>query len=270
MLQRLVDPSLKEINAGYRQAAHLDLVRSLTTSGDGEWFASGGFRTVKLWRRETHLPKDFDLADLAMPQAIVSAQNWLAVGDNEGKIAIVRRDTPLDLGAQQTYRAHAASIVALAAVGQGSEILSVAADGSVRLSSAANGTKLAAWHLSVLPKHVALVADDLLVTSADDLVLRLWTLARPVEALQDTAAPVPIDPVYHLRGHGREVTVLARVPGNGRCFVSGSVDGSVRRWQWDGSAGTQTNHWIHGATVLSLAVSPDGSQIVSAGKDDRN
>src|SRR4029077_736890 len=51
-LGRLTDPAL--LSGGiYKQpgVADLDLVQSLKFSPDGTWLASGGFRTVKLWRK---------------------------------------------------------------------------------------------------------------------------------------------------------------------------------------------------------------------------
>jgi WD40 repeat protein len=50
LVARLIDPQLqKSSNAG---AAHRDTVNSLMFSPDGELLASGGYREVKLWRRD--------------------------------------------------------------------------------------------------------------------------------------------------------------------------------------------------------------------------
>ena len=50
MIQRLRDPSLEKfLPAG---AAHRDTVNSLAASSDGQWVASGGYREIKLWKRQ--------------------------------------------------------------------------------------------------------------------------------------------------------------------------------------------------------------------------
>ena len=52
-VDRLIDPSLDRFARRQRAdpLAHLDLVQSLAFSHDGQWIASGGYRTVKLWQR---------------------------------------------------------------------------------------------------------------------------------------------------------------------------------------------------------------------------
>ncbi|MBM3803000.1 MAG: hypothetical protein FJW26_11925 [Acidimicrobiia bacterium] len=55
VVARLVDPSLRLVNPE-PDAAHRDLVNSLDFSPDGHLLVSGGFRTVKFWRRQTTKP----------------------------------------------------------------------------------------------------------------------------------------------------------------------------------------------------------------------
>lgn len=55
VVARLVDPSLRLVNPE-PGAAHRDLVNSLDFSPDGHLLVSGGFRTVKFWRRQTTKP----------------------------------------------------------------------------------------------------------------------------------------------------------------------------------------------------------------------
>src|SRR4029079_15026505 len=90
-LGRLTDPSLiaKGIykNPG---VAELDLVQSLRFSPDGKYLATGGFRTIKLWRRPEPAKK-YDLAGLEGPPrsiAVSADEAWLAVGEETGKIKV--------------------------------------------------------------------------------------------------------------------------------------------------------------------------------------
>ena len=51
LVTRLTDPELTSLSGDSRPGtAHVDVVQSLSFSKQGDLFASGGFRTVKLWR----------------------------------------------------------------------------------------------------------------------------------------------------------------------------------------------------------------------------
>ena len=94
-LTRLTDPSLLP-HSGPEEpgVAHLDLVQSLAFSPDGETLASGAFREVKLWRRVRNARKA-ELAGLegaAKSLAVSRDGKWLAVGLDNGKIALLRVD----------------------------------------------------------------------------------------------------------------------------------------------------------------------------------
>lgn len=78
LVGRLVDPSLPPV-AG-ETAADIDLIQSLAVSPDGQWIASGGYRSVRLWR-ETY-PRI--AADQWRPQLT----GWTQVGN----VALVSDD----------------------------------------------------------------------------------------------------------------------------------------------------------------------------------
>ncbi|MEZ6055756.1 MAG: c-type cytochrome domain-containing protein [Planctomycetaceae bacterium] len=66
-------------------------------------------------------------------------------------------------------------------------------------------------------------------------------------------------------GHSGPVTSLAAVPGSPRQVFSGSVDGTIRRWNLDNSQTQQ--QFNHGGPVNAIAVRSDGQRIASASEN---
>lgn len=264
LLANLVDPALQPAQVGPRGAADVDQIRAVAIHADTGWIASAGFRTVKLWQR--YQPSRAVTTTMQTPQAAVLAPTGqhLAVAGEDGSVHIVdlRGETP-----NVSWSAHDKPIVGLDFAQAGRVLVTATADGVVRAWRAADGAALAAWQLAVPARRIALAADDLLVTSADDLVLRTWPLAIPADPPAGglPAAPTPLQPARTITGHGRRIEALAALPNAPRQFLSGSVDGTVRRW--NAEDGTQTGVWIHGDAVLAIDVQADGARFVSIGAD---
>ncbi|MCG8650998.1 MAG: hypothetical protein MI861_14260, partial [Pirellulales bacterium] len=70
-----------------------------------------------------------------------------------------------------------------------------------------------------------------------------------------------------LSGHSQAVTSLDADPERVAHVYSGSLDGTVRRWNLQ--QGRAVQQFNHGGPVLSIAVSPDGQQIASASDNRR-
>lgn len=70
LLAELVDPSLAAppTSATASPAAHLDLVQSLDFSPDGQRLASGGFRTIKIWKRSCRIVVESSRGESAPPK----------------------------------------------------------------------------------------------------------------------------------------------------------------------------------------------------------
>ncbi len=283
---RLVDPRLGAAHDGFSAAAHLDLVRAIATWNEGEWIASGGYRTVKLWRRLRE-PSVVELPISAAPRVLAVADaGTFAVGDVAGGV-VLRQVQPGETSLPILPASQGAGVLALEFSNDRSRLVSVAADGFVRDWNVAAGEPLAVWKLAVPPRLAVILSDQLLVTASEDRVARLWKLERataagdgggteagqpmpasaalPADHASSQVEPVALKSALEFRGHTREISVIARIPGASPTFVSGSIDGTVRRW--DLETGQQTNEWVHGMTVQAIAVSPDGTRIVSAGND---
>ncbi|MEO2047020.1 MAG: c-type cytochrome domain-containing protein [Pirellulales bacterium] len=55
LLTTLVDTGLDLKQVGQQGAAHLDRIGAIATYGEGEWIVSGGYDTVKIWRRQRNV-----------------------------------------------------------------------------------------------------------------------------------------------------------------------------------------------------------------------
>lgn len=254
-LGRLTDPSLiaKGIykNPG---VAELDLVQSMRFSPDGKYLATGGFRTIKLWRRPEPTKK-YDLAGLEGPprSIAVSADGaWLAVGEETGKIKVYDAKTGQ---LSKTLAGHTAPVTGVAFSADGAKILSGSQDKSCRLWSVAESKELGITETPAPVNAVAFVAEDQQVaTGGADNKLVTWNL--PVPKVDGQEPPKPIKEM----GHGGAVTSLLSLA-KGAQLLSGSADGQMR--VWDVAAGNAVKTMAHGAPIEAVAALPDGKRFAS-------
>lgn len=252
----LNDPALAA--AGHPAAAHEDLIRSLAFNRTGDVLASGGFRTVKLWRR----PKSKLLSEIATALAPTSFATspdgrLLAVGLPTGAIELH------DLAGQQPMRSltgHEGAVNGLAFSPDGATLYSAAADKTVRGWNAATGAPSGKFLLPAEPRRLAVASAGAQLGTADaDHVIRLWNTAD-INAEPSTA---PLASERELKAHYKPITALVAVPPMGERLVSASEDGSMLLWNT--GTGEQIRGFSHEAPIAAAAVSPDGRRAVSAG-----
>ena len=282
LVARLVDPD--PLNNGTGQAlqvAHLDMVQSLAFSPRADLLASGGFRTVKLWRRAPYARlSETDLGVMSDVLATSSDARWFASGDSNGSIRLLDVTSPQEL---RLLEGHAGGLTALVFSGDGRWLVSAAAD-NLRIWNVAEGRQVG--QLAVPAAQVLAVLDEgkQIITTGTDNIIRVWAAPDLAAAGPDDSPPVEGDavegdavegeavegeaelaPLRELNGHGAEITALAILPGAPGQLVSGSLDGTLRHW--DTEQGSEIRKLDTGSPVTALAVRPDGERFASVGQD---
>lgn len=246
----LVDSSLEDrFGSG---VAHADHVQALAFHPDGDLLASGGYRTVKLWRRESpqaqvlsrvapERPSGKSTGDSAGRSkiAVLAAsgdESRLAAGTEKGTLYF----WDLGWGAEGAelnvvptgvgLRAHAAPITAIGFGTDGRWAASGARDGSVVLSDTSSpGQRIRVETPSAVRAMALLERDpsepgDLLVVGGADGVLRIWRVT-----------PGELEPAGEVSGHTEGVRALFALPSAGAECWSVGDDGAVRHWALEDS-----------------------------------
>ncbi len=306
IVTRLTDPALQAHAGDSRPGvAHLDLVQSLAFNRDGNMLASGGFRTVKLWRRPGDVFRlKFETASATVTAVAVSPdRKTLAVGaDNEVKLWDLASGKPAS-----TLQGHQATVTGLRFNAAGSHLFSSSLDKSVRTWSVESGELVGRLDAPAAVNAVELVvgadanAAPMLAISDDKLVriYRTPTLAAPIPNIpaSPTAAATTTDRsligvagaeglvrIVDLNGvvskewkvPGTPITSLTfhplATPPDGSnsepipVVATAGTDGVIRLWDYTTGEPAES---FHGSNVAieSLAFRADGKQLVSGGAD---
>ena len=186
LVTRLTDPALLAQAGDARPGvAHLDLVQSLAFNRDGNMLASGGFRTVKLWRRPGDVFRlKLDIATENVTAVAVSPdRKTLAVAaDNEVKLWNLASGKP-----GLTLSGHQATVTGLRFTADGASLYSSSLDRAVRIWSLADGKLIGRLDVPSAVNAIELIvaadAKPLLAIADDDKLVRVYqtpTLATPI------------------------------------------------------------------------------------------
>ena len=244
---------------------HTAIVSSLAFSPDGKILASGGGRldtNIHIW----NLEKRKRIATLSGHQGTVLTMAFapdgktLVSGGEDGLVNL------WDIESEElihTFAAHTSHIMSLAITPDGNTLVSAALDGMV------------VWNLperhfveSLLrfqPTYSAAIAANgrVLATGGKNKEIQLWNLSPNCNGRASCLAEES-NPRGVLKGHEGPVSALG-FAADGEILVSGSHDRTISLWNL--SNGFRKILGRHNSEVKSLAISPDGRAIASAGRD---
>ncbi len=220
-LGSLTDPELAKL-ALYkdRPAADRDAVMALAFGGE-DLLATGGYRTVRLWRRAQVVPRgNATLADTAL--CLAASGNWAAAGDAAGRVWLW--DSTAEKPQAKELKDHPSPVRALALSPDGQWLVSVAEDRSVRVWSVAEGTVVYRTESPVPLASLCFLKDGTMLAAAGtDGMLRVYPFPGETPPVV-SAPPAAPKPLGEFRLTDKAPVVFTAVEKSGTQVVWGSGD----------------------------------------------
>ncbi|MFN7732844.1 MAG: c-type cytochrome domain-containing protein [Pirellula sp.] len=262
----LIDPAVQSQLQTTSPVAHLDLVQSIAISPDGQRIATGGFRDVKLWRRNVG-PIGEGLA------AMLRGSRTVALSPNGSMLLKASNTSSLEIiqtaSASVSHTAMSpAPVLAATWSSDNSQWWISCEDASVQRfvmdpQPAAGPSPVAANFTQKLEqplKHLTLVDAQTLVGVTGDRKLQWWQLAQPAPD-----APPALTKLDR-NGDIADIVSIARFEeaGTPRLAVA-SADGTVRIVQ--GTDGGVVRAIGHGGPIVQVLASGDSTKLATLGAD---
>ncbi len=261
LVGKLNDPSIGKLGI-YPEpgVAHLDLVQTLAFSPDGNWLASGGYRTVKLWKRPQNVRRGELKGVDASATALCTSRDgkFAAVGFEDGKVKL------FDVASgnvTKILQGAGGPVLGVAFSADASKLVAGSKDKSFRVYNVADGKEL---HKIETPAEVTSVAfvvgDTQVATGGADNKIRTWN-AAPIAEEEGDEGPKPIK---EFAGHSQPITALVAIHVGDKIGVqllSGSSDGTVRHW--DSVGGKVLRTMTHGGPITGIGVAVGGKRFAS-------
>lgn len=234
---------------------YLTSIRSVAISPDGTHLVSSSSNdenSLRIWNTDSFNVLDSlsEESQTILSIAFAPDGDEFATGSIEGKIQLWDVESG-EVNAQLSAPSTQVNSVAFSP--DGNLLASGSSDQTVRLWDLRNQTQIHSLsdHRGPVNSVAFSPTDDLLVSGSADGQIRIW----------DTSSG---QLVRQITGHLGQVSSVDISP-DGIHIISGSFDGSVRVWNL--STGQEFRRFVHGAAILSVDISSNGQNIVSAGEN---
>ena len=268
---RLTDPALLPLQKDGAPlygpgVAQRDFVHTLAFSPNGRLLASGGYREIKLWERQSPTASLQWKLDAPARTTALNASGTMA--------AIVTEQNAVQLwnlaNGQQgpSIAAGEGKILAVAFTPDGATLLTGAEDGMLRTWKVADGQPVGQLKTDKGITALTVRPGDPLVAVAGhaDNVIRTWNwpTPTPAEAPADGQQPEAPKPLREIGGLGQPAFELSTLAA-GNEILSLSRDGTARIWNLDN--GSQVFSQNLGAPLTGGGIAADG-QLIAAGAEN--
>ncbi len=244
---KVIDPSLCEI---VLQTEHTDCICSIAFSPDGEYIASGGSNTIRLWQTKTGKQIKIFEGHIGYVNSIAFSPDgrYIASGGDDRTIRLWGGETGKQI---RVFKGHTSKVNSVAFIPDADgKYIASGGDSTVQLWETETGKQIRTFggHLGYV-NSVTFSPDGRYITSgSDDRTIRLWKIesGKQVRVFKGDVSSVAFSP-------------------DGKYIVSGSWK-TVQLWETETGKQIQT-FGGHTGYVNSVAFSPDGIYIVSGGSD---
>ena len=264
LVTRLTDPELIKDGKYKEGVSHQDLVHSLTFNPTGDLLASGGYREVKLWRRQPiNAAKSFTLGSDKGIHAVSPDGKWLALA--EGNLIKV-----YDMVKGNAFKG-------LSGLKGAATSVAFSPD-SAQVAAGAEGGGLLVWNVAdgksfTIDSHVPPKEGEKPV-GMPPIKINAVTFVAAGKQLA-VARETNLITIYNvtdklviageLKGHTASVTALAPLSSAPTQLISGAVDSTLRHWDINGFK--MVRQIAAGGVIAAVAASPDGKRFACVLKD---
>lgn len=251
-VSKIVDPAEK------KEAAHRALVHSLAFSPDGTRLASGSFREVKIWKKESgkaiKRPGDKGLG-IQISTLSPNGQKIVGVSESGSLFVINASDGKVE---KKIDGVKAGPVKLLGVSPDHSKAVLFAEGGNLQIWNLADGTLLASHSAPDLAVEALVWTGQgkAVATGGTDKLIRVWSLPP--------AGATEFPPPRELKGATNTITNLV-AGSNPDQLISWSKDNKLRIWSVSGAK--VITEIATPAGILAVSQSNDGKQIATGGTD---